>query len=398
MNWSLLEMNETINRSRGTAKRLKIFRLLPVVVLLAICTGLVTTSTLASSPASQAQPQTGSSDNPTPQANPNGSSTNVQIYLPHVRRQNPGFMMLGAYIPGYAGSQQVINTEIRGMDSWIGKQHSIVGLWVDLKDGNPAYNIPTQLESLYKNGYTAFINLKANHTMAEIAQGNIDTYIRNTARAFSTWANKGENRMAFIAPFTEMNGDWTTYGSDPTNFKLGYQRVRNIFTHEGVPASATRWVFGPNGWSIIPFEDFYPGDAVVDINALSSYNYGYCSAISPWFEWKSPQVVYGPYLQRMKVMAPSKPIFIAQTATTGLNKNGMDPAAKNQWLEEALNYLAADGYVQAFIYVNLLLECDWPIYTSSGVRFDGYKQGATNSGIIYLAPADMVNRHFVIQP
>jgi hypothetical protein len=320
------------------------------------------------------------------------------IFLPNVIKPS-NFMMLGVYISGYAGSQSVIDTKLKTLDNWTGKKHSIVGLWVDLKDGNPAYNINTQLETLYQNGYTAFMNLQASNTsMAQIANGSIDSYIHNTARAFASWANKGGTRIAFIAPFTEMNGAWATYGGDPANFKIGYKRVRDIFLQEGAPPASMRWVFGPNGWSTIPFESYYPGDNVVDINGLSSYNYGYCAAIHPWEEWKSPVTIYDQYITRMAAMAPSKPIFIAQTATSGINRTGSDPTAKNQWLSDALNYLAGNSYVQAIIYVNLSLECDWPIYNPPNVLYDGYRLGAQNPSITYKSPSDIMNLPFHIGP
>jgi hypothetical protein len=329
----------------------------------------------------------------------NEEAATHKIYIPGVRRSVPNFLMLGVYVPGYTGYQDVVDSQLKSLDAWTGKQQSIVGLFVDFKDGNPGYNIPTQLESLYQNGYTAFINLQAaNTTMAQVAQGAIDSYIRNTAQAYATWVKKGGNRMAFIAPFTEMNGEWTTYGGDPANFKIGYRHVRDIFLQAGAPASTMRWVFGPNGWSNTPFEDYYPGDDVVDINAFSSYNYGYCNAIDPWQDWKSPDTVYGEYIQRMKVLSPTKPIFIAQTATTSLDNGGSDMTAKNQWLADALNYLAADRSIRAFIYVNLSLECDWPIYTSSGVHYDGYPEGAKNSLIVYKSPAELAKEPFVITP
>jgi hypothetical protein len=357
---------------------LQYYRLLVFIILL-ISVGASTSGTLAATKVNQDKPQVQPTSSVLPQQDPNLTAVTQSFknYLPFVIRQNANFMMLGVYTPGYTGSQQVIDNELRAMDKWTGKQHSIVGLFVDLKDGNPAYNIPTQLESLYKSGYTAFINLQADNTMAEIANGAIDAYIRNTARAFASWAKQGGDRVAFIAPFTEMNGDWTTYGGDPANFKIG---------------------FGPNGWSPIPFENYYPGDNLVDINAFSSYNYGYCPVIAPWQQWKSPQIVYDQYIQRLKSMAPNKPIFVAQTGTTGLAAYGMDPAMKNQWLTDALNYLAADPYVRAFIYVNLSVECDWPIYTTSGVRFDGYPIGAANPNIIYKSPSDLKIYNFEIQP
>ena len=326
------------------------------------------------------------------------SPGNTVVYMPLVISQPSQVTLLGVYVPGYAGFQQTIDSELVNLDTWAGKHHTIVGLFIDFKNSNPDYDIPTQLESLRKNGYTAFINFQANNTMRQIARGDIDAYIRATARAYANWASQDEDRMAFIAPFTEMNGDWTTYGEDPVNFKIGFKRVQDLFAQEGVPDYSVRWVFGPNGWSEIPFESFYPGDDRVDINALSSYNYGYCDAIDPWKWWRSPEEVYEVYVDRMKAMAPTKPIFIAQTATTAMNSGGYDETAKNQWLTNAYNYLTADPYVRGIIYVNLHLECDWPIYNSSGLRFGGYREAASNSKIIYLSPSEITHYNWVVQP
>lgn len=375
----------------------RIDRFWVLLLLVMVFCSLVITPAQAGPNLDVPQPPPGETNNQ-PSIN-GGEATGYKIYLPGIRRFTPTFLMLGVYVPGYAGDQNVIDSQLKSLDNWTGKKHSIVGLFVDLKDGNPGYNIPTQLESLYKNGYTTFINLQsANTTMAQVAQGSIDSYIRETARAFASWAKQGGNRMAFIAPFTEMNGEWTTYGGDPANFKIGYRRVRDIFLQEGAPASSMRWIFGPNGWSNIPFEEYYPGDDVVDINAFSSYNYGYCNAIAPWQDWKSPEMVYGEYIQRMQAMSPTKPVFVAQTATTSLDNGGSDLTAKNQWLTDALNYLAENRYIQGFIYVNLSLECDWPIFTPSGVHYDGYPEGAKNDLVLYKSPADLVKESFIIRP
>ena len=179
-----------------------------------------------------------------------------------------------------------------------------------------------------------FVNLQIWATAYDIASGKKDVEIRNWARAYKNFADgpDGQGRIAFIAPIQEMNscqsgGCWTMWGGDPENYKIAFRRIRQIFDQEAVPSSSVRWVFAPNGWSHYkydhPFEDYYPGENWVDIVAISAYNFGGCIPNA----WRSPQEVYnnpnyrhqseGAYLDRMRVMAPGKPIFIAQTGTAG---------------------------------------------------------------------------------
>ncbi len=189
------------------------------------------------------------------QANPRPRlSQNVSASKPPV--------LLGLYTKGYAGDQRVIDQELRQIDAWAGKRHTLAGIFMNLEDNNPAFNVGGRLEKLRQNGYTAFINLDTTRTAAQIAKGDIDNSLRKIARAYAAWVSKGEGRIAYIAPLQEMNilGD-ESYGKDPVNFKLAYERIQQIFTEAGVPRNAVRWVFAPNGWSeeAHRFENYYPG-------------------------------------------------------------------------------------------------------------------------------------------
>ncbi|WP_421021837.1 hypothetical protein, partial [Klebsiella pneumoniae] len=80
--------------------------------------------------------------------------------------------------------------------------------------------------------------------------------------------------------FQEMNIPGETYSQDPQSFKLAYQRIQQIFQQAGVAPNSVRWVFAPNGWSQNQehrFENYYPGNAQVDVVAFSAYNWGYCA-------------------------------------------------------------------------------------------------------------------------
>ncbi|MEH2335212.1 hypothetical protein [Nostoc sp.] len=301
-------------------------------------------------------------------------------------------VLLGLYAPDYLGNQSKIDSELRQVDQWVGKRHSIAGFFLDIEDSNPAYNIPVPLKQLRQNGYTAFINLKSTRSAAQIARGDVDSSLQKVAKAYADWANAGEGRIAFIAPLQEMNITGEAYSKDPQNYKLAYQRIQKIFKEAGVSSQTIRWVFAPNGWSENNehrFENYYPGDKSVDVVAFSSYNWGYCSN-SSWKHWNSPKEAFEPYIKRMKVMARSKPIFIAQTASTSNTQNGLQKNAKDQWLQDSYTQLSRMG-VKAILYFNINKECDWAINSNSG-KSAGYKDAVNNPAFGYLSPAELAKK------
>ncbi|MEH2220733.1 MAG: hypothetical protein V7K72_27210 [Nostoc sp.] len=316
------------------------------------------------------------------------------LKLKQVRNQTPSStpVLLGLYAPDYLGNQSTIDSQLRQVDQWVGKRHSIAGLFLDIEDSNPAYNIPVPLEQLKHNGYTAFINLKSTRSAAQIARGDVDSSLQKVAKAYADWAKKGEGRMAFIAPLQEMNIPGEAYSQDPQNFKLAYQRIQKIFKEAGVSSQAIRWVFAPNGWSKKNehrFENYYPGDKSVDVVAFSSYNWGYCNN-SSWKHWNTPKEVFEPYIKRMKAMAGSKPIFIAQTASTSNTQNGLQKGAKDRWLQDSYTQLAGMG-VRAILYFNINKECDWAINSNSG-KSAGYKDAVNNPAFGYLSPTELAKK------
>lgn len=226
---------------------------------------------------------------------------------------------------------------------------SIAGTFLDL-ESESSY-ISSELDAAWNNGYVPFINLGAGfhtpRTALEIANGDIDTAIRNWANVYKTWEQNGTKR-AFIAPLQEMNGYWVTYKNDPTNYKRAFIRIRQIFAEEGVSPNSVSWVFAPNGWNdpATPqnaFENFYPGNSVVDVIGFSSFNFGSCWSYTTS---ESYEQIYKPYLDRMSVMAPGKPIFIAEIGSVA---HGLDRSA---WLTDTLQKIGNYPGVRAILYFN----------------------------------------------
>ena len=319
-------------------------------------------------------------------------TTPIQSTTPVQSSQSP--ILLGAYTPGYLGTQSVVDQSLNGLSDWSGKKLSIAGVFIELEDPNPAYNVPMQLETAKRNGYTSFVNLTSKRTAAEIANGSIDPALKRLAESYATWIKGGSDRVAYLAPLPEMNGDWETYKEDPENFKRAYQRIQKFFTEAGVPRESVRWVFAPNGWtksSQHQFENYYPGDSNTDVVSFSAYNWGYC-ANSTWKEWSKPETTFGPYLKRLRTLAPSKPIFIAQTASTSENRNGSNTADKDEWFRQNYAYLAQSPGVRGVIYFNIQKECDWALYNPNGPNTQGnqgYKDAVSNPAFGYISPSDL---------
>lgn len=321
-------------------------------------------------------------------------SNNRNIYLPLIVTRSAPTVLTGIYSQGFPGIQSTIDNEFKAIDEWAGQKLSIGATFIGIEGTNPRANFKGQMEILWNNGYTPFVNLSTSRTAAEVANGTIDEAIETMASLYAEYA-RGNTRMAYLAPFPEMNGDWVPYKLDPENYKRAFIRIQTIFARKGVHEGAVRWVFAPNGWSrpgTPGFETYYPGDSVVDVVAFSAYNFGY-NPHTPAGVWYSPAEVFGKYIDRMRAMAPSKPIFVAQTGTSAYTSSGASTEAKNRWLREAYQYLAEAPGVRAVIYFNRVNEqqVDWPFYVPGDTtrQYPGYREGVLYSAYEYLSPAEL---------
>jgi hypothetical protein len=288
--------------------------------------------------------------------------------------------------------------EMQAINAWVGsssKNMALGGTFLDIEWQQPDFNVPAVFNGIWNAGAVPFANIAVGHwtpgrTMAQVAQGAIDTQIRAFADAYRNWAASGGGKRAFLAPFQEMNGYWVSYGLDPLNYKAAVARIQTIFTQQGVPRNSVRWVFAPNGWSPPghEWEKYYPGNSKIDVLGFSAYNFGACT---PTTTWDPFEVAMKPYLDRMRVMAPSKPIFISQTASVALGGD------KSAWLDDTFTKLGAYPAVRGIMYFHLNryegLACDpveWRFYVPGVLAYPGivtalYKPAA---GFGYWAPTN----------
>jgi hypothetical protein len=356
-----------------------------------------------------------------PNTNPMDMSTPTRhmIYLPIIRNGSYSELPLMAGVaPEGWPEQSTIENIMTPLDNWVtgvtgGRATSIFATFMPLNlksDEIARLNVEVPLNVIWNAGYTPFVNLPAlpNDTAYDIASGKYDGMITTWAKSFKNYSSGG-TRFAYIAPLQEMNGEWVAYGGNPENFILAYKRFQTIFTQVGVPRKSVKWVFAPNGWTrpgLPLFEAYYPGNEFVDVVAISAYNFGYCATGSVWEEpetvFNNPDIHNGKYLDRLRALAPSKPIFIAQTGVSSYRySNATNDAEKNRWLMAAYKYLSTQQNVRAVIYFSIndiyWPKCNWPIYTKDGTKYDGYRAGVNSNGFTYISPASLMAKDHTIR-
>jgi len=228
------------------------------------------------------------------------------------------------------------------------------------------------LEEAWDAQTTPFANLQFIETAAAVASGSVDAQIGVWAGEVRDWLDQGGGRSLIVAPMQEMNGPWIPYGMDPANFKIAYAKVRTIVEATVTDPNMVRWAFAPNGWSAEPYSiaDYYPGDDIVDIISLSTYNFGDHPGSNGWM---NPPMSIQQWVDEARNTIPGaadKPFLLSQTASVS---SGGD---KDAWVLAMFNQVLADPNVVGFLYFNIDEESfdpdrDWKIWKDD-VEYEGY--------------------------
>jgi hypothetical protein len=148
--------------------------------------------------------------------------------------------------------------------------------------------------------------------LRKIANGAYDPALRKWAGEAAAWGNPFLLRFDF-----EMNGQWFKWGTRPRvnrntpgDFVAAWRHLHRLFVHAG--ATNVLWVWCPN---VDPYHQMtgmgrlYPGNAYVDWTCLDGYNFG-----RPWTSFTK---LYASSYDRIRQIAPSKPMLLGEVASTG---------------------------------------------------------------------------------
>ena len=273
-----------------------------------------------------------------------------------------------------------------------GHRVSLAGYFMDVTETPaPGSEIPgtfnntiQQLNEVWAGQATPFINLNVGALSTSlIAAGAGDVELTRWASYLKRWL-EGENlngtnvstagRSLIIAPLPEMN--WSggePYQCQASTFASAYNHIVAVVETVLGPANSenVRWAFAPNnatGVNCGSIASYYAGLTTVDFMAFSGYNF--YTVVGPN---ETPAQVMGAALNDLKLLAPTKPIIIAQTASCAANET------RATWISNMFNLAATDFHVLGFVWFNQLKECDWRIWdgATADAAWDSALDGAT---------------------
>jgi beta-mannanase len=202
------------------------------------------------------------------------------------------------------------------------------------------------------------------YSLAAIASGRYDSYIRTWATQIMAWGHPIRLRFAH-----EMNGNWYPWaegvnGNQAGSYIEAWRHVHSIFASVGV--SNVIWVWSPNAVypGTRPLPGLYPGDAYVDETALDGYNW---STLGKGTQWVSFQHIFGPSITQVKSIT-SKPLAIGEVGCAPVGGN------KAAWITAMFATVAATPAITGFTWFNQNKEADWRI-ESSAASLTSFKQG-----------------------
>jgi mannan endo-1,4-beta-mannosidase len=171
---------------------------------------------------------------------------------------------------------------------------------------------------------------QSQFSLGTLLEGRYDAYIRDFATKAKEWG-----KPFFLRFDWEMNGFWFPWseginGNTPGQYVAAWRHVHDIF--EQVGATNATWVWCPNVDlynSLTPLGSLYPGDRYVDWTALDGFNWGKRRGSPGWQSFN--QVFHRTYHRIVKRVAPSKPMMLAEVASS--DKGG----SKAAWIKDMLS-------------------------------------------------------------
>jgi hypothetical protein len=252
--------------------------------------------------------------------------------------------------PG-GGQADAIKTEVDAYETAVGRTVA----WVEFGheweiDGR---SFPKEVANSIKDrGATPliFLNLRSVdegtdpvYSLADIITGKFDS-------DFSSWADEAKNFGSEIMVNWgwEMNIEQPWNGiynggeiEGPKRFREAYRHIIELMKRQG--ATNIRWGFHINfpespseSWNA--FENYYPGDDVIDSMGVSIYG-----AQAPTDTSLASFVSYmDTAYSRLIKMAPDKPVFVFELATTSTQSGG----SQITWADEALTAILSGRWSQ----------------------------------------------------
>lgn len=226
----------------------------------------------------------------------------------------------------------------------------------------------------------------STNILPEIVNGDWDSYLTQWAAGLQSWINTQPTGASIMIRFGhEFNGNWYSYGDDPSNFVAAWQYIHDFLELEGVN-DYIQWVWCANYVSVDSHNDitlYYPGNTYVDWTGLDGYNWGSNYSFT---QWKSFENVFANSYLTLVNNYPSKPIMIAEVGSTeeadtprtswGQDGDNSDVnESKALWVQNMLLTIPSTfPAIRALCLFNYNKELGWSLYETTS-------QGVVNTGL-----------------
>ncbi|HHB81663.1 MAG TPA: hypothetical protein ENK83_07985, partial [Aliiroseovarius sp.] len=254
-----------------------------------------------------------------------------------------GRLLHGTFPGGFTGEEDDITVaQVKAYEAAVGKHVAWVMFSHNWFQGR---RFPSQTARwILAHGSTPYVRLMLRSDSAEMRREPKYTLKRIAAGKFDAdLARWGRDVAALGAPViaeygTEMNGEWFRWNgrwngraAGAKLFRAAYRRIIEVTRAAG--AQNIVWVFHVNhaDWPNVRwnrFENYYPGDDVIDWCGVSVY-----SMLGPDEDEPSDFVAsLDQAYRRLRRLAPSKPVIVSEFGTD--IRNPREPAAP--WADRAL--------------------------------------------------------------
>lgn len=239
---------------------------------------------------------------------------------------------------------------VRALESWQGRTHEVLVIFTNWDRRRDVQDnlFDQQLPAIWKHGSVPLITWEPytgdttpSDIVSRIGSGAYDDYVADWGRRLREFLagtdrrlGTDDDRRVYLRLAHEMNGNWYPWGQrSPERFIAMWKRVRAIFADLGLGPTHVQWMWCVTNTDHGPFaaEAYYPGDGFVDWVAVDGYNWGASTRTS---KWQTPAEVLGSMVSRVRAVASTKPLALAEVASTSLTANGDDADAKGRWITD----------------------------------------------------------------
>ncbi len=203
--------------------------------------------------------------------------------------------------------------------------------------------------------------------IAAAAPGSaIDDQLRRWARAIAAHGPQ----LYFTFNHEPETADSAPNGTAP-EFVAAWRRMVETLRAEGGDEVPTVLVLGRGAYADGSFDDWYPGDDVVDVLGVDPYNWYDCQGTGR--PWTSAEELLAPALE--VAVSRGKPLAVPEIAST---EDPADPDRKAAWIEDLGRYLGRPDVAERVEFVAWFSVHDraWPncrwAYDSSPVSAEAF--------------------------